>query len=142
MRLAGNEKSLGILQWAGTMEGHMGAGPAAVVESVYAATFAEEAEFRALFGEIAKNVGVVACGVKTEWAAGDGTMEQTWFGLPEGFEQAFVAEYWREDPWTQGSRHVAPGTFQLSRQMIPDAQLRRTRFHAELCVPFGLHDGA
>ncbi len=24
--------------------------------------------------------------------------------------------------------------------MIAEAELRRTRFHAELCVPFGLHD--
>jgi DNA-binding CsgD family transcriptional regulator len=118
----------------------MGAGGVDIVESVYAATFADEAELRALFGEIAKTVGVVACGVKTEWAAGDGSMEQTWFGLPAEFEQAFVAEYWREDPWTQATRHVRAGTFQLSRQMIPDAELRRTRFHAELCVPFGLHD--
>lgn len=112
---------------------------APVIEKIYASVFADEAEFRALFGEIATAVGVMACGVKTEWAS-TGSMDQTWHGLPEGFERAFVAEYWREDPWTQGSRTSPPGRFQLSNELVPERELVRSRFHAELCVPFGLHD--
>ncbi len=111
---------------------------APVIEKIYASVFVDEAEFRTLFGEIANAVGVMACGIKTEWATG--SMDQTWYGLPEGFERAFVAEYWREDPWTHGSRHASPGTFQLSNELVPERELVQSRFHAELCVPFGLHD--
>ena len=112
---------------------------APVIEKIYASVFADEAEFRMLFGDIANAVGVMACGIKTEWGT-SGTMEQTWYGLPEGFERAFVAEYWREDPWTHASRQSSPGTFYLSNELIPEHKLVRSRFHAELCVPFGLHD--
>lgn len=111
----------------------------ALIDAIYTAAFASDPSWREVFRALADYAGVVACGVKIEWPRLGG-MTQTWFGLEPEFERDFVAEYWREDPWTKGSRGYRPGRFLLPAETIANDALVRTRFYQELCKPFGLHD--
>lgn len=107
-----------------------------LVDAIYDALFSPTGWPKVL-RHIAREAGVAATGIKLQWAD---RMEQTWWGLPDGFERAFVDEYWRMDPWTLGSRRHPPGSFLLSRDMVPDAELHATAFYNDLCRPYGFKD--
>ncbi len=99
----------------------------------------EPARFVTVFAEVARLVGVSAAGIKFQSVAGDGVV-QYWSGLPETFEQAFVAEYWRDDIWTARAMLGPVGQVMVSSQLVDDETLARNRLYHELCRPHGFRD--
>lgn len=110
-----------------------------LVDAIYDAATADEPTWRAVFTRIAKRANVAACGVKIEHGKLE-SMEQTWSGLEAGFEEAYVAEYWRDDPWSNASRTMERGRFFRPTEIISEGALAKTRFYQELCRPWGLGD--
>ena len=108
-----------------------------LAEAIATAAVASDEVFRGVVREVAEYAGVPAAGVKVE--QGD-QMQQIWHGLPVKFEQAFATEFWRDDPWTNGSRRSRAGRFMLSVEVIANQTLEKTAFYQDLCVPHGLRD--
>lgn len=94
-----------------------------LVGDIYDAAL-EPARFVAVFAEMARLVGVSAAGIKFQSVAGDGVV-QYWTGLPETFEQAFVAEYWRDDIWTARSMLGPVGQVKDGRLAAADPTAQR-----------------
>lgn len=110
----------------------------ALIPDIYEAAL-DPGRFEALFRDVCQGVGVAAAGMKIEGSQG-GAVEQFWYGLPAAFERDFVAEYWKEDPWTDGSRQFPIGRVLTSQEMVDDRRLAQTRFYNDLCLPHGLRD--
>ncbi len=108
-----------------------------LAESITAAAVGSDEVFRGVLREVAEYAGVPAAGVKVEQAT---DMQQIWHGLSAKFEQAYVDEFWRDDPWTNASKNVRVGRFTLSAEVIPQRSLEKMAFYQDLCVPHGLRD--
>ncbi len=108
-----------------------------LAEAIATAAVASDEVFRGVVREVAEYAGVPAAGVKVEQGH---QMQQIWHGLPVKFEQAFAADFWRDDPWTKASRRWRAGRFMLSVDAIPNAALEKMAFYQDLCVPHGLRD--
>lgn len=78
-----------------------------------------------------------AAGVRLEDREG---VRQNWVGLEPEFEQAYVAHYWREDPWATPVHHAPVGTVGHGDALVARATLERSAFHNELARPFELDD--
>ena len=108
-----------------------------LAESITDAAVASDEVFRGVIREIAEFAGVPAAGVKVEQG---NHMQQIWHGLSAKFEQDYVAEFWRDDPWTEVSRKLRVGRFMLSADVLPHSTLEKLAFYQDLCVPHGLRD--
>jgi DNA-binding CsgD family transcriptional regulator len=69
---------------------------------------------------------------------GDSWVRQTWSGLPEAFERAYVERYHALDPWAQKHEQVAVGAVAIGDSFVPEHELVATEFYRELCAPHGL----
>jgi DNA-binding CsgD family transcriptional regulator len=109
-----------------------------VVELIYGAALDPAAWPDALRALCAATSGVAA-GLRFESLEPAG-VRQTWMGLDPGFERAYLAHYWRDDPWAELGRALAAGQCVPSAAVVPRSRLARNGFYNELCLPYDLED--
>lgn len=78
-----------------------------------------------------------AAGVRVESRCG---VEQDWVGLEPTFDQAYVAHYWRDDPWATKIWDAPVGAFAHGDALCERALVEASVFHNELALPSGFDD--
>jgi DNA-binding CsgD family transcriptional regulator len=92
--------------------------------------------YRPFVAALAKAIGCPA-GVSLR-GLGDSWVTQTWSGLPEAFERAYVEHYHARDPWARKHAQVPVGGVAIGDSFVPEQELLATDFYRELCAPHGL----
>ncbi len=87
---------------------------------------------------IAAEFGGLAGGVRVE--APDGAVTQTWCGLSEAFERAYLDHYHRLDPWMPTARSRPVGRCAPSEDFVPGHVLDTSEFYQDFLKPHGLRE--
>lgn len=107
-----------------------------VIDALYEAA-ATPTHWELALKRFAALVDARAAGVRLEDRDG---VRQNWVGLEPEFERAYVAHYWREDPWAAPVHHAPVGTVGYGDALVARATLERSAFHNELARPYELDD--
>ncbi len=94
--------------------------------------------WRDSLGAIAAEFGGLAGGVRVE--APDGAVTQTWCGLSEAFERAYLDHYHRLDPWMPTARSRPVGRCAPSEDFVPGHVLDSSEFYQDFLKPHGLRE--
>lgn len=115
------------------------AGASELIASFYDAV-TEPSAWPGAMQALVRFAGGAAGGFQVRRLAPGLAMSQVWAGLEPSFERAYVDHYFSQDPWFAAVEALETGRVLTSREVLPDAELRRTAFYNELCRPYALHD--
>lgn len=79
-----------------------------------------------------------AAGIREE-RQGEG-VEQEWVGLEPSFDGAYVAHYWKDDPWAAKIWCAPVGAYRHGNEVCARAIVEASSFHNDLALPSGLDD--
>ncbi len=110
----------------------------AIVSAIYEAAL-DAGRWPAALTLINAELGAVACGLRYQSFA-TGAFWQTWHGLEEEFERAYVEHYFKLDPWVEKAHALREGQALHAETALPLKELQQTVFFNELCKPFQMQD--
>lgn len=107
------------------------------IDHVYAAVF-EPARWSDALSGLTSLLEARAAGLRIETVGV--RVEQHWVGLDAAFDQAYVAHYWKDDPWAVPARTADAGAVMCGDGITPRRLVEASAFHNELALPNGFDD--